>query len=792
MPEIKSTFSIVKNLLKVIVLAAVAGGAIFGNFVLEKKMDVNAVVNVADLTAFDYGKENLLSDRGVIRFADEQEYVGTPSMDVITVNNNEYILKFNKGKIWGNFGASNAKVNILVGNNVVMIPNRAIFTAEFDGESLKVMTLGGDLYFGFLEAGVKIEKYVDKNSSVFMNRFVVPRGAQAVIADSKIDQRFKTLLYSRLYTEFKRSTITDESKKVKFIVENREKDNLYFENLKNEFEKDERFDGGAVAKGNLADAVFWAEENLTFIPEKKNQMMFNHLFAYLDQSIYYANKDNQISSDELWVKFNDYRKLLPDEIEFSKEYYSKINSYIDELEIFSPGDAQYDLYKKLLDQKFDEGKDKLDITDRFWSNVYEAMDKSSGMIKDSFSDYYDCLEDIMAENSAIKNNEKDLYKVFIAYQDQLIENLFLRYENFYQFIYFEIKETLENEILSFHEQGQLRTELSQDFISRKIDFLRRLKDLFFNNLVDVDEAEEISRILTKGIYYLSPAESAKVAVSALFQSQLDDMTDFWGYLDDVEYNGSKAHGLTHSDRYKAYLEERNTVWTFDTMIDDVLGGSGTVAAGTIDKIKGEITLELTKNKDVVNLQVADIHDAKARYIEVKYVLGGYPVKAIFDRDSKSLKDVFVYEQAISEELVKPDDLLKLIDEKLSSRYKIEPVGTGNFEDSVKKNAERIAKLYLIGKIKAAGFEVTEGQIALVDETALIYRVEKVFLKDIKDTIVTFDYLSTQEKVSNLYFELKGTPIVLAGEYTLEELNALISNGEVEKKGEVKKTQRGGI
>jgi len=363
-------------------------------------------------------------------------------------------------------------------------------------------------------------------------------------------------------------------------------------------------------------------------------------------------------------------------------------------------------------------------------------------------------------------------------------------------VYFDIKEVLENEILSFYEQGQLRTELGQDFISRKIDFLRRLMSLFFDDLVTVQQAQEIARNLTEGIYNLTPPESAKIAVTALFQTQLDSLTDFWGYLDNVEYNGSKAHGLTHKDRYEAYLQERDRVWTFETMMDAVLGGGATVSVGAMDRIKSDIIEELT-NKDVTNLEVADVDNPNARYVEVKYVLGGYLVKATFDRDGidkdgKSLKNVYVYDQLISEELVKPEELLSLIDQKLVSQYKIEPARTGNLAESVKNNAERITKLYLVNKIKTAGFEITEDQIKLVDEVNLVYRVEKVFLQSAEDTLVTFDYLSDQEKVSNLYFELKGTPMILTGEYSLQELHDLISDNQVEVKGEVKKTQRGGV
>jgi hypothetical protein len=110
---------------------------------------------------------------------------------------------------------------------------------------------------------------------------------------------------------------------------------------------------------------------------------------------------------------------------------------------------------------------------------------------------------------------------------------------------------------------------------------------------------------------------------------------------------------------------------------------------------------------------------------------------------------------------------------------------------MKINAQRIAKLYLLNKIKAAGFEATESQISLLDETNLIYRVDQVFMKAAADTLVTFDFSATTEKASNLYFSLKGKPIVLSGEYALVEIHDLIANGQVEVKGTVKKTPRGG-
>ncbi|MDD3862046.1 MAG: hypothetical protein PHP74_04140, partial [Candidatus Gracilibacteria bacterium] len=724
MIEIVPKFSFVKNFFKVVFLVALAGGAFAGNFLLEQRIGNDFVVNSGELAVFDYNKENILKEHGVIRFSNDDGV--NNSMEIIDSKDGEYILKFNAGKFWGNFSVSNARVNFLVDDKVVIIPNGAVFSAEIDDGNLKIFTYSGDLYLGFLDSGVEIDKYEDKYSPAFMNRFVVPKDSRAVVTLSKIDQRLKGLLYSRLFTEFKRSTIPSDMKKVDFVLGNFKKDEAYLSNLEKEFFSDLRFQGNAVAEGALADVVFWMEENLTFVPEKKDQLVFKRLFSYLDQAFYYANKDDQFQMERFLEKFNFYRTSLDSEISFSDKYYVEIDKYMEDLAIFAPGSMQHDLYKKLLIQKFNEGRADIEIVEKLWLNVYRAMDDSPGMLRNAVTDYYEYLSAIMKDKEAFKNKNEFAYKIFISYQDQLFENLFLRYSNFYQTVYFDIKSLLEEEILSFYEQGQLKTELGQDFISRKIDFLRKLMNVFFDESVEVQAAKDIANNLIEGIYNLTPPESARTSVTDLFQSQLSNLADFWGYLDNVEYNVSKVYGASHKERYQTYLLERDRVWTFETMTDAVLGGGGSVSSGTMDKIKNDIVGRLMDDKNVSNLEVAEVKDPNARYVQVKYVLGGYPVEAIFDRDGKTVKDVYVYDELISHEAVKPSDLFVLIDEKLSEKYDLSGgEGAYGIEEAVKNNAERIAKLYLINKSKIAGFEVSEDNIKLVDEELLIYRIDKM-------------------------------------------------------------------
>lgn len=812
MSGINSKFSFLARFLKMVVLVVISCAVVFGNFVLENKFANGNFAKSEGFTVFDYMNENVIPEDGVVRFywgkneaedgvsSDDGEGFSEGgadfphSVDVVSVKDHEYIFKLNSGRFWGNFSSSDAKVNILVGEKVVLIVDKAIFDIEFDGDNLKIFTYGGDVYIGFLDAGVKVDKYTGKYSPIFMNRFIVPCDSQAVVAISKIDQRLKGLLYSRLYTEFRRSSVSNDTRNSVFVKENFKQDQKYLEDLKKEFVSDERYQRRSVSEGTSSDFLFWVEKNLTFVPEKKKEMLFNHVFAYLDQAIFYANKDDPYKMQEFWNKFNEYRySLLPATVSESDIYYNKINEYIGELDIFSPGEQQHDVYKNLLDQKFSEGKDLLGVTDTFWLSVYKAKAFSPGKVRSAMDDYYKYLDQIVDPNSSIKSSDPELYQVFVAYQDQLFENLFLRYSMFYQDVYFAIKDVLENELLSLYGQGQLRTELAQDFISRKIDFLRKLMSLFFEDEMNVQVAKNITSRLIEEINDLMPPESAKVAVIALFESQLNNLGDFWGYLSNVEYNSSKAYGLTHKDRYEVYLKNRDKIWSFTNVTDAVLGGDGTISVESLNEVVDQVTDVFNKSGDVKNFEIGEVIDPTQRYVDVEFVIGGYPVSATFDRYDKTLKNIYAYDQLISSENVKLDDLLSLVDEKLADQYKIDSSGgSADLATNVKNNAQRIAGLYLMNKIKVAGFDVKENQIQLVDEDNFVYRVDNVALEDMSDVIVTFDYLSKAEKVTNLYFLFKGKPIVLVGEYTLKELHDIIVNNEVEAKGEVQKTQRGGI
>lgn len=795
MSETKTKSGFLLNLIKNLVFLLVAATATFGIFMLERHYVLSQVVVEQKFTTFDYAKENVVPERGIVRFADSAVYAqAQPLMDIVKSDlvKKEYVFKFGSGKFWGDFQASDAKVNFLVGDKVVLIPDGAEFDVEFDGNSLNVTVYNGDVYLGFLETGVAYSSYVDPYGTIFMNRMIVPRGSQVTIPLSRVDQKLKELLYSRLVNEFRYTGISQAERDADWVKKNQILDRDYIEGLRQDFVSDVRDGGLSSSEGAISDFIYWAEEGLSFVPEKKQEKMIERLFNFLNDSVYYSSVGDTVKAQDYLTKFNDYFGLIQPYVGQDQKYYDEVDSYIEKLSIFTPNDPQYLVYKYLLDKKFAAKRGVYDVVDKLWMDVYKGMDLNSVAAKAALDTYFNYLDKTIGKNADIKAVNPDFYKYYLAYQNQLFENLFLRYSIFYQDAYFAVKNMLEQEYLSLFDQGQLKSELSSDLISRKLDFLRRLIKYFFDEDMEVNRAKDIVARLVEEINDLMPAQGAQVAVVSLFETQLKNLGDFWGYLNSAEYNSTKTYGLTHKDRYAVYLQDRDKIWSFVNVTEDVLGKNDETKQFTVDDVKAEVQAVFDKTQMVTNLEMDPLTDVNQRFVKVRFVMGGYVVGATYDRDGETVKEVKVMDTVISDEPVKLDSLMQMIADKFSDQQgKVQaPIAGSDINKDIETNAQRIARIYISNKIQAAGFTISENQVKLVDEAKVIYRVENIMVKSSPDIVVTFDYMATKEKVANLYFKLKDQPIVMDGEYTIAEVHDLIVNNQVESKGQPKKMSRG--
>lgn len=752
------------NIIKGSLFAVIAVAVVVGNFFLEERFADGGQILDEGPVSLDYTVENIIPDNGVIRFGgDDFGIVNAMALEHSFPIDNEYVFSVGSGKIWGNFNDSNAKVDI-VADRVVLIPDHASFDLDFDGKKLKLAVYEGDVYLGFLEDGVVLEEYVDQYDPIFMNRILVPRDSQVEISMSKVDDRINQLLYSKLVKEFKYSAIPAVDSASAWTKSNMAADQKFLENVKNEIQSEIIFKGTSAQGGTFNDFAFWAEENLTFVSKKRESMMFDHLFSLMDNAIFYATEGDKFASDDSLLEYDLYLATLPADFLENSYYLRRFDEYVERLSVFGPADDQYGLYLELLSRKFSADRDVYEVVDALWLDVYEGIDLGNVSAERALNNYYEYFDSTVG-----KNVDENFYKNYIIFNNHLVDNLLFRYPTFYNDGYFAIKNALEQELLRLFEDGQLKDELKQALISNKIDFLKRLRTFFFAGEVTINEAKDIFSRLVEEIDDLMSQDTSQLAVVDLFESELADIGDFWGYLNSPEYHTSKTYGANYEERYQSYLKEKDRIWSFINVQEDVLGES--VGEKTMNDVVKEIEDVFKENSAVSQFSVGLFEAVDQRYVPIDGVIGGYPFGALYDRDQGTLNEVYTYGELVSDRPVKLSNLLEVLQGKFADLADEDIPQEDQFSEET--FAQRAARLYISELVGGYGFEVGIENVSVVDELNALYRVESIVMTGSPDIFVTFDFLMNGETVTNLFLKVEGSPVVLDGKYTLEELKTIV-------------------
>lgn len=766
---------IVINTVKAVIFLLLGLGGMVGTFYLEtiyaedqevEEVEVYQGVNV-------YAPQNIVPDHGIVRFdleEDNNEIVELYKDESI----NEYVFGIESGKMWGNFDISNAKVNFLVGNAVV-IPNHAQFELTFEGNTMELSVFGGDVYLAFLEDGVDLQQYHDEYSTIFMNRFLVPQDTRVVVTMSKIDERLKLLLYSKLVKEFKFSTLPSAKKEEEWIIENIKDDQRYIETLRQEFDSNVVFNGEVVGDDFWDEMVLLLSENLTFIPEKREQRVFKNLFGYLDNSIFYYNKGEAELAEENFFNFEILLDELSDSVLETDLFEQGLDERMNQLALYDPGESYYSLHKQLLIRQFQNKDDTFEVVNQFWLDVYKAIDVDDALAEDALDNYYNYFDKAVLEITDLETKRH-----YLSFQNQLFDNLFLRYPVFYKDKYFAIKLVLENSLLKLYDEGQLKDELKQSFVSNKITFLKRLRKFFFDGELSVDQTRMLlSRLIRETEDYLEDDRS-EAAVVEFFESELEDIGDFWGYLNAPEYYSSSIYGLSHRERYATFVAENEQIWSFIDVQED-LDGEEVATDVDLDDIELEIQNMFRLEERITQLTIGEIQDVNQRYVEVSGNAGGYDFTAVYDRASIKVKDIYARDELVADRAVTIESIVPLLDKRF-----------GDFAEEVESeevteetNAQRIAKIYIADQIAAAGFKATPEVVTVLDDKNALYRVADVILEGYPDILFSFDYDATSEMSSNIYMVVRGKPVVINEEYSLSQLRDLAFSqsefaGEIEE------------
>lgn len=743
----------VGNVVKAVVLMLISSGLAVGTFFIEDLSDGGGAAKTSVFESFDYEVENILPGNVVFRFGEGINELNLLDDDLVDVK---------KGDFWANFSISNKKANLIL-DKLVFIPNQASFSVKFDGSDLVLEVYDGDVYVGILEEDLAISDYQDAYSELFMNRLLVPRDTQITINVKRIDERMGQLLNSKLVKEFKHVSIPVAVKESEWVKENLDSDRKFVETMRQGLTSEILKMGVKNGNSVFGSALFWAQENLTFMPERREEITFAHLFDFLDDAMIFAARGEKEQMKASLDQFFGYLARMSGEVTKSEEFYKLYDSYIEKLSVFEAGDEEYEVLLALLDKKFLDKRDTYAVVNTFWLGVYDGLKVNSAAARAALDRYYNYFDLTLGDI-----DDREFYLSYITYQNQLFDNLLLRYPVFYQKGYFSIKNAVEQTLLGLYDEGNLKDELRQAIISTKIDFLKRLMRFFFEGDLNIQEAKVILSLLVEEINQIMPADSSEVAVTEIFEAELQDVANFWGYLNTAEYNSSKTYGLTHRDRYETYLVEKDRIWSFINIQEEILGeDSG--SAISVEDIRAEVFAAFSADLGFSEVRVGEVTAEDQRYVDVAAIIEGYAFKASFDRDGESVKDVYVYEQLISDRAVKLEDLLSLVKVKFADL-----VEEGVAEDVSEEGfAQRTARAFVAKKISEAGFGVEAENVSIVDEAAALYRIDKVALGGGSGVVVTFDFVMSTEMAKNVLLSVKGQPVVLDGEYTLEELVGIV-------------------
>lgn len=762
--------NLVARIFKGAIFAVIALAMVFANFFIEGAVYREAPKQEQKLTSIDYGKVNMVGDKGLIRF---DSAVAKPEMKVVAQGEASYLFELKNGHLWGNFRLSDESVDIIT-DRVVVMPDHAVFDAVFVDGKLDLAVYSGDVYLGFLPDGMGVKEQLDPYSGIFINRLLVSQGNKVMIPMEKVTEQIRPLLYSKLVKEFKYAQIPADQRQVPWVLTNLAFYSQDREIRKQQFESNVILRGARASEGFVASIVQWTQANLTFIPEKRQKIQLRKLFAYMDDAIYSAKSGDKEAMKSYLNDFDVYIANMDLTSGADNGFYYYFQEYVRGLNIFEPGDPYYEVQKFLLNNQFLAQNEQEVVVSNFWQDVYESLVKGDSAAREAFDTYYNYLDKYLSllERDINENH----YQLYLAYQNQLFDNLLLKYPAFYQDQYFVLKNELEKRYLDLFK-GHDREELSQDFINDKIDFLKRVRKFFFDGSIKIEDAKKVFSRLIAEIDALMPKDKGEVAVITFFESQLKDIADFWGYMSSPQYQ-TKASGATEEERYNTYLNEKDKIWSFVNIREDVLGEKVQKSL-TISEVVDAVKKQLLTFKDVSSVEVGEIKDSEDRYVDVNLVIGGYPVTAVYDRVTTLLKEVTAYDEEISKGGVKVEALITVLQDKFADLSKDDLSGKSG-EVTVESTAQRYARVYIAKVLTDEGFVAEMENVSLVDEDKAVYRVQEVMLVSNEAMVVTFDLDMKGEIVSNLFVMNDGQPQLIEGTFTLAELKAFIeADGKID-------------
>jgi len=707
-----------------------------------------------DTTGTD-GAVMMVGERGLVRLGVNTVVI----VESIDRDLKTYTFRLEKGNLWGNtvFDESSFVVKTKYSN---VYADSSSFSIVLD--DLKT-TIYSDLH------DIEIDLLADNK---VINKLWVAEGNQAQIIHSKIDSEKETiekLLYSKLVKEFNYGRLSEKKKEEDpWFLDQLTKDISYYNSFQTNYsqavnEKGLRMVSIGSLRSQAKSILTDMQSALTFNENKKNQQIISSLFENIDDAEYLFSQGNDVDGRVRLSIFNsDIQGVLSngdDNLksalfnEFKKKYY--------QLSLFVPGDELFPV-KQLMFEKINDASMvnfvstdyKFTLLTAKLNDVYDAVKSSPVDLNGLFAEYFELYANYTKSHEGKMNEIKDN----IIHQNILVDNLLFQTPELYKLEFFDQKKGMEEDFLLALESNNDKKEQRQTIISNDIDLLSRVRYFLFNEKLDTVDARKIVYRLIQDIEDYQDGTVDVAAVNELFSKRLSDFGVFWEYLQATEYSSTQLHGASHSERFEAFKKIQEEVLSFEDIRQEILG-SESASSESIE----EITVKALKDLEEAGIQDVEFgtysDTTQTRIPMLSARTGGIEFRATYDWDRQLLSNIIVENTVISQDGVKLLKASKFITETVASLLRAEEKdvidpSAGEEVDKL-SDVKRVASVFLAEKFSKMGVVITMGNVEIVDLDAGYYKVTNVYFSDQKNAKFSFEYSTTDDKVSNLVVQTEG-------------------------------------
>ncbi|MBA4336697.1 hypothetical protein C0416_02890 [bacterium] len=691
----------------------------------------------------------IVGERGLIRLGADTVAV----VESIDKESKTYGFRLEKGSLWGNtvFDESSFVVKTKYSN---IYADSSSFSVVSD--DLKT-TIYSDLH------DIEVDLLADNK---VINKLWLAEGNQAQLIHSKLDSEKETiekLLYSKLVKEFSYGRLSEKKKQEDpWFLDQLVKEISDYNSFKANYSQDINDKGlrtisiGSLryqAKSILADM----QSALTFNKNKKNQQIVSSLFENIEDAEYLFSQGNDVDGKVRLSIFNsDIQTVLSNgDDDIKNDLFNELNNKYYQLSLFVPGDELFPVKQLMFEKINDVSMAKfVDDDGRFLlltaklNDVYDAVKSSPVDLNGLFAEYFELYDKYTKSYEGKMSEIKDN----IIHQNILVDNLLFQTPELYKLEFFDQKKGMEEDYLLALESSNDKKEQRQTFISNDIDLLSRIRYFLFNDKLDTVDARKIVYRLIQNIEDYQEGTVDIAAVNELFSKRLSDFGVFWEYLQAAEYSSTQLHGASHSERFEAFKEIQQEVLSFEDIREEILGSEN-----VSDESVEEITAKALKDLEEAGIQDVEFgvySDAtKTRIPILSARTGGIEFRATYDWDRQLLSNIIVEDTIISQDGVKLLKASKFITETISSLSRAkekEVAGTSPVKETDKLlDVKRAASVFLAEKFSKMGVVITMSNVEIVDLNAGYYKVTNVYFSDQKNAKFSFEYSTTDDKVSNL-------------------------------------------